>query len=158
MRSIIGVMGAGESASQRDCEAAHALGCAIAKHGWILLCGRRNAGVMAAVCRGAREHQGITVGILPGEDRKGMSDDVMIPIVTGMGSARNNINVLSSDLVVVLGHEPGAGTISEAALAVKAGKPVYVLGSNQKLVDLLQSKVKAFGELDDLIEAIKQSL
>jgi predicted oxidoreductase len=42
-----------------------------------------------------------------------------------MGSARNAINVLSSDVVVAC--TGGAGTLSEIALALKAGKTVILL-------------------------------
>lgn len=42
---------------------------------------------------------------------------VDIPIVTGMGSARNNINALSSNVLVAVGMGPG--TASEVALALK---------------------------------------
>ncbi len=51
-----------------------------------------------------------------------------IAIVTDMGSARNNINVLSAHVVVACGM--GAGTASEVALAIKAGKPVILLDDN----------------------------
>ena len=43
-----------------------------------------------------------------------------------MGSGRNIINVLSSDVVVAC--PGGAGTISEIALALKHGKTVICLG------------------------------
>lgn len=54
-----------------------------------------------------------------------MCDAVDIAIITGMGNARNNINVLSSHVVIACGM--GAGTAAEVALAVKAGKPVILL-------------------------------
>jgi predicted Rossmann-fold nucleotide-binding protein len=46
--------------------------------------------------------------------------------VTGLGDARNAINVLSSHVVVAL--PGGPGTVSEIALALKAGRPVVLLG------------------------------
>ena len=42
-----------------------------------------------------------------------------------MGSARNTINVLTSDVIVAC--PGGAGTLSEIALALKHGKPVWLL-------------------------------
>jgi uncharacterized protein (TIGR00725 family) len=51
---------------------------------------------------------------------------IRVPILTGMGSARNTINVLSSRVVVAC--HGGAGTISEIALALKHGKPVILFG------------------------------
>jgi len=47
-----------------------------------------------------------------------------------MGSARNNINVLSSDVVIACGM--GVGTVSEVALALKANKPVVLLTDHQE--------------------------
>lgn len=80
---------------------------------------------MEAALKGAREAGGTTIGILPAESSEQASSFVDIPIVTGMGSARNNINALSSDLVIAVGL--GAGTLSEVALAIKAGRPVILL-------------------------------
>ena len=51
-----------------------------------------------------------------------------IAVFTGMGEARNAINVLSSDVIIACGTE-GPGTVSEIALALKAGKPVILLGA-----------------------------
>jgi len=126
MRKIaIGVMGAGENATVIDRTSAYELGKAIAQQGWILLTGGRNTGVMDAASRGAKSANGLTIGILPGNDRNDASEAVDIAIVTGMGNARNNINVLSSDVIIACGT--GAGTISEIALALKANKPVILL-------------------------------
>ena len=46
---------------------------------------------MHSASRGAKENKGITVGILPGDDYSALSEYVDIPIVTGLGNARNNI-------------------------------------------------------------------
>lgn len=81
---------------------------------------------MDAVSRGARERGGTTIGILPTSDPSSASDGVEIAIFTGMGQARNNINVLSSAIVVACGM--GAGTAAEVALAIKAQKPIILLG------------------------------
>lgn len=123
---VVGVMGAGERARDDDLCLAYELGAAVAQEGWILLSGGRNSGIMDAVNRGARAGGGITVGVLPDKDKSALSDSVDIAIVTGIGSARNYINVLSSDVVVACGAG-GPGTASEIALALKAGKPVILL-------------------------------
>ena len=121
-------MGGGETASAEDCETAHRLGGLIAQEGWVLLNGGRPAGIMEASARGAKENGGLTVGVLPDSSSCFACRFIDIPIVTGMGNARNHINVLSSDVVVAL---PGkAGTISEIALALKNGKKVILLNFN----------------------------
>jgi uncharacterized protein (TIGR00725 family) len=121
-------MGPGEGATEQEQQLAYQLGRQIAQAGWILLTGGRNRGVMDAVCKGAKSANGLTVGILPSSDRHHLSKAVDIPIVTGMGSARNNINVLSSEVIVACGM--GAGTASEVALAIKASKSVILLNAS----------------------------
>jgi uncharacterized protein (TIGR00725 family) len=124
-RPIIGVMGAGDNASESAVRHAYRLGQLIAQEGWILLNGGRNCGVMDASARGAKEAGGLTVGILPDADLSCASAYLDIPIVTGLGSGRNNINVLSSDVVIAC--RGGAGTLSEIALALKANKSVILV-------------------------------
>lgn len=127
-KPIIGVMGPGETATDRDCEIAFALGQQIARRGWILLTGGRSVGVMDAASRGAKQAGGLTIGILPGTTCVGMSETIDIPIVTGLDSARNHVNILTSSVVIACGM--GAGTASEVALALKAQKPVILINVN----------------------------
>lgn len=122
---IIGVMGGGD-ATPKDLDNAYRLGCLVAQRKWCLLNGGRNAGIMDASARGAFENGGLTVGILPGTTLHTASAHILIPIRTGMGIARNCINVLSSDVVVAC--PGGAGTLSEIALALKSDKPVITMG------------------------------
>ena len=125
-------MGAGEKASPRDVQLAEELGELAARAGWIVLTGGRDTGIMDAALRGAKGVEGsVTVGILPGRNPDGASPFADVVIATGMGEARNAINVLSSDVVVACG-EGGAGTASEAALALKAGKPLVLLAPSSE--------------------------
>lgn len=123
--TIIGVMGPGSGATRTDKQNAFELGRLIATEGWVLLSGGGNEGVMDAVNRGAKSAGGLTVGIIPSDDNTNTSHSVDIAIITGMGSARNNINVLSSSVVIACGM--GAGTASEIALALKAQRHVVLL-------------------------------
>ena len=135
---IIGIMGGG-AASDRDEQDAYNLGTLIAKQGWVLLNGGRNAGIMAASARGATNQGGLTIGILPDSDIKDVSEYIQIPIVTGIGNARNCINVLSSDVVVAC--PGGMGTLSEIALALKCSKPVVLLNyEKEKRFDVFEQE------------------
>jgi uncharacterized protein (TIGR00725 family) len=126
-RPIIGVMGSGENSSPSLAQARE-LGRLLAQQGWIVLTGGRPEGVMEAASAGAKEVPGsLTLGVLPGA-KGGAGAHVDIAIFTGMGEARNAVNVLTSDVVVACGIE-GPGTVSEIALALKAEKPVILLGA-----------------------------
>ena len=118
-------MGAGEGATPQDIKHAYELGELIARQGWVLLTGGRKAGVMDAASRGAKAAGGLTIGILPGKDTAGISEAVDLAIITDLGNARNNINVLTASVVIACGM--GAGTASEVALALKNGKRVILL-------------------------------
>jgi uncharacterized protein (TIGR00725 family) len=127
-KTIIGIMGAGETATASDLENAYQLGSRIAVEGWVLLTGGRKSGVMDAANQGAKAAGGLTVGILPNNDTSNISEAVDIAIITDLGNGRNNVNVLSADAVIACGM--GLGTASEVALALKNGKSVVLLGQN----------------------------
>jgi uncharacterized protein (TIGR00725 family) len=105
---------------------AREVGEEIGRRGAVLVCGGRG-GVMEAACQGAKTQGGITVGILPGADRREANRYVDIPVVTGLGEARNAVVVRSADAVVAVSG--GYGTLSEIGLALKMGRPVVGLGT-----------------------------
>ncbi|MEK6714607.1 MAG: TIGR00725 family protein [Candidatus Omnitrophota bacterium] len=122
---IISVIG-GHSCAQEVEQIAHKLGKNIAKVGAILVCGGLS-GVMKAVCKGAKEEKGVTVGVLPGEDKQSANPYVDIPIATGLGYTRNTIVTGCADIVIAL---PGEyGTLSEIGFALNAKKPVIGIGT-----------------------------
>jgi len=125
MRTIVGVMGSGENGDDALLTLARELGAAIAREGWVLLNGGRDRGVMDASAEGASLAGGLVVGVLPDDHTRGASRHLDVAVRTGMGDARNAINVLSSDVVIALAG--GAGTLSEIALALKAGRDVIAL-------------------------------
>ena len=125
MRTCIGVMGSGENGDAALLQMARDLGQAIAQQGWVLVNGGRNSGVMDASALGARTGGGLVIGILPDEGVARASRHLDVAIRTGMGDARNYVNVLSSDVVIAM--RGGAGTVSEVALALKAGRTVIAL-------------------------------
>ncbi len=134
-KPIVGVMGPGEGASDQETRLAAEIGKLIASENWILLTGGRNVGVMEAASKGAQQAGGLVVGILPADNKDDASAFIDVPIRTGMGSARNNINVLSSDVIVACGN--GAGTTSEIMLALKSQKPLILLHPSPTLVDFI---------------------
>jgi uncharacterized protein (TIGR00725 family) len=116
----IAVIGPGQ-ADERQLADAECAGRALAEAGAVVVCGGLG-GVMEAACRGAREAGGTTVGLLPGSERSAANAWVDVALPTGLGEARNALVVRAADAVVAVGGE--YGTLSELALALKAGKPV----------------------------------
>jgi uncharacterized protein (TIGR00725 family) len=102
------------------------VGRELAARGAVLVCGGLG-GVMEAACRGAKDAGGRTVGILPGTDRAAANPFVDAAIPTGLGEARNALVVRAADALIAVGG--GYGTLSEIALALKAGKRVVGLDS-----------------------------
>lgn len=123
-RTIVGVMG-GSVADETTCAQAREIGRLIAVNGWALLSGGRPTGVMQASVAGAREGGGLTVGVLFDDDREQAAEGLDIVIPTGMGAARNVVNILASDVVVAC--RGSGGTLSEIALALRFGRPVVLL-------------------------------
>ncbi|TLM79462.1 MAG: DNA-binding protein [Actinobacteria bacterium] len=115
----------GGTADERTLGHARTLGRLIAERGWVLLNGGRACGVMDASAAGAHEAGGLTVGVVPDEDPGCASEHLDVVIASGIGHARNLTNVLSSRVVVACRGE--AGTLSEIALALNAGRPVVAL-------------------------------
>jgi uncharacterized protein (TIGR00725 family) len=126
---VIGVMGPGDNATQKNLENAFEIGKLIALEDWITLSGGRKQGVINAASKGAKSVNGLTIAIIPTKDNENTTEFADIAIITEMGSARNNINVLSSNVVVACGM--GAGTASEVSLALKARKHVVLLTDNE---------------------------
>ncbi|MDD3631295.1 MAG: TIGR00725 family protein [Atribacterota bacterium] len=156
---IIGVMGGSQFVSPDDEQYAYQVGAMVAQEGWILLNGGRASGVMEASARGAKDNGGLTIGILPVDDAGWASRYIDIPIVTGIGMARNIINVLSSDIIIAL---PGsAGTISEIAMALKYNKIAILFRFDAgEWLRPFQKEEKVFfiNEIEELRTFIKKKL
>ena len=128
-KRVIAVIGAGSDVEPAVSNA-RALGKLIAENGWVLISGGRDAGVMRAANEGAKSvTNSLTIGVMPDRDAK-VSPALDVAIVTDTGNVRNNIIVLSADVVIACGID-GAGTASEVALALKNRKQVVLLGVNE---------------------------
>ena len=124
MRTIIGVIGDTDPAPATAALAEEA-GAEIARAGVVLVCGGLG-GVMQAAARGAKQAGGLTVGVLPSYDAQSANSFIDIPIVTGMGHARNVIIAATAHaLIAMVGAH---GTLSEIAFGLKLGKRVISLG------------------------------
>jgi uncharacterized protein (TIGR00725 family) len=123
VRPYIAVIGAADASADEE-HTAEAVGRGLAEAGAIVVCGGRG-GVMEAACRGAKSAGGTTVGILPGTSRADANPYVDVAIATGLGELRNGLVVRAADALVAVGGE--FGTLSEIALALKAGKTVVGL-------------------------------
>ncbi|MGB9184695.1 MAG: TIGR00725 family protein [Solirubrobacteraceae bacterium] len=116
----------GSQPSEAHARAAEAVGELLARAGAVVINGG-GGGVMAAVSRGARQADGLVIGILPGEDRGQANEFVSVALATGLGELRNGLIVRAADVVLAVG---GAyGTLSEVALALSTGVPVVGLDS-----------------------------
>ncbi len=120
---IIGVIGASQP-SIEGLRMAEVVGREIALRGAILVCGGLG-GVMEAAAKGAVEAGGDVVGLLPGPDNLSANPYVTIAVPTNMGHARNVIIAHTAEALIAVEGEHG--TLSEAAIACKLGKPVFVL-------------------------------
>lgn len=125
MRAAPHVAVIGPNEADREIESlAEGVGAELAGRGAVIVCGGLG-GAMEAACRGARSAGGHTIGLLPGLDRREANEFVEVAVATGLGELRNLLVVRASDAVVAVGGE--LGTLSEIALAAKAGKTVVGL-------------------------------
>lgn len=122
---LIGVIGA-SSCSAEIAELAEAVGREIGKRGVVLICGGLG-GVMEFAAKGAKEAGGLTIGILPGTSKEEANCYIDIPIVTGLGHARNVVIAHTSDSLIAIAGEHG--TLSEIAIGLKLKKPVIGLNT-----------------------------
>jgi len=131
-RPIVAVVGSGDEIEPAITNARE-LGALLAELGCVVLSGGRDAGVMKAVNEGAKAVAGsLTIGIIPSK-RSHIASSVDVPIITDMNNARNNIIVLSADVVIACGVD-GAGTASEVALALKNKKRVILMGADGETI------------------------
>jgi len=122
---FIAVIGGSES-SPEELSAAEEVGRELARQGAVLVCGGLG-GIMEAACQGASAEGGVTIGILPGDIRQAANPYVQIPIVTGLGQARNVIVVKSAQAVIAI--DGSYGTLSEISHALQSGIPVIGLNT-----------------------------
>jgi uncharacterized protein (TIGR00725 family) len=128
---FIAVIG-GSNCSSQAAALAEEAGGEIARHDAVLVCGGLG-GVMEATCKGASREGGLTIGILPGDNRQAANPYVRIPIATGLGYARNVAVVKSAQAVIAI--DGSYGTLSEIGHALQSGIPVIGLNTWSLSID-----------------------
>lgn len=114
------------------------VGWHIAKQGALLICGGLG-GVMEAASRGAKNGGGKTIGVLPGTDKNTANEYIDIPIVTGMGEARNIIIVRTADALIAVGGR--FGTLSEIAFGLAFEKPIVGLDTWKYFENMIDCEI-----------------
>ncbi len=123
---MIAVVGPGTDVAAEMLATAEQVGRLVAEAGHQIVTGGLG-GVMAAAARGARAAGGTVVALLPGDDPAAANADSDVVIATGLGQGRNVLVVRSATAVIAVGGS--WGTLSEVAIAMRAGKPVvWVMG------------------------------
>ena len=123
MRRQVAVFGAGHP-TRREYNLAADVGRLLAERGVTVVCGGLY-GVMEAVCMGAKEAGGTTVGILRTYNRLHANPYVDHVIPTGLGDGRNVLVATAGEAAIAIGGR--LGTLSEIAIALKHGIPVVGL-------------------------------
>ena len=148
----VSVIGAGDPHADAR-SAAESVGRELAAHGAVLVCGGRG-GVMEAACRGAHAAGGVTVGLLPDDDRRHANPYLTVSVPTGMGGLRNGLVARAGGAGIAVGGE--FGTLSEIGFALKLGRPVVGLGTWRLARDT--GAVDAIEEAADPADAVARAL
>lgn len=120
----VGIIGKSGEISEKVYKAAYKVGKEIALQEGVLLSGGRD-GVMEAASKGAKEHGGYTVGIMPGLTREEANPYLDVALTTGLGfDIRSDVLIRSSDVIIMING--GNGTFNEASTAYLWGKPIIV--------------------------------
>jgi len=146
---LIGVIGS-QKASQKAKDLAYETGKLIALNNFVLICGGLE-GVMEAASKGAFDHGGLTVGILPDKDKRSANPYIKIPIASGMGYARNFCIVQSADCLIAI--EGSYGTLNEISAALNLQKVVIGLECTWNIGGMRHAKTP-----QEAIEMVKDIL
>ena len=147
-RFLVSIIG-GHDCDEPTAKLAEEIGRTVAQEGGVVVCGGLT-GIMEAACKGARSEGGLTVGIIPGENKEDANRFVDIVVPTGMGYSRNALVAGTGDIIIAL---PGKyGTLTEIAFALNSKKAVYGFGT----WDI--PGVEKLASLEDLREVLKKSV
>lgn len=111
---------------------AYETGMEVAKSGAVLVTGGLE-GVMKAASHGAKDAGGLTLGIIPQDSPSFANEYCDIVVPSGMGLARDFLNALSADGVIIIGG--GSGTLSETCAAYMHKKPIVAIKNSGGIAD-----------------------
>ena len=134
MKKVISICGSDvddNNLSNHALEIAVQVGRHIARRGGVIVCGGQG-GVMRAACKGAKEENGITVGILP-YTKKEANEYIDIVIPTNIGNVRNFIVANAGDAVIAIGGR--WGTLNEISYCMVSEKPLILIKGTGGCVD-----------------------
>jgi len=125
------------------------IGEKLAKENYLVFCGG-GEGVMEAICKGVDKANGISIGILKGDDTNEANKYLKIPILTNMGITRNALLPLNADAAIAISGNHG--TLSEIAYALQLKVPII----GYKTWDI--SGVKNAENIKQAIDLIKSNI
>jgi len=141
-KQIVAVIGPDKAECSKEIfEFGEALGKWLVEKDYLIVCGGMY-GFMEAVCKGAHNAKnysfGVTIGILPSNDKSSANPYCDIVIPSEIGIARNIIIVNTADFIIACGG--GSGTLSEIAFAWQKNKKVYCFTAFQGWSEKLAGK------------------
>lgn len=139
------MIGSSGRISRKISALAEEVGQEIGRRGAVLITGGKD-GVMEAASRGAKKVDGITIGILPEHDESKANPFVDFTIPTGIGYARNYVNILASNAIVSIAGS--AGTLSEIGYSIVLGKRLILLKDTGGVTELIIRNKSIFPQAD----------
>ena len=160
-KATISVIGASEIDKDIE-EKTIEIGRLLAKNNYIVACGGLT-GVMEAICKGAKEEGGLTIGIVPQSVKSMANKYVDIVIPCPFSQARNIVVVLTGDICLAISGK--AGTLSEISFAWIYNKPIVALTgvegwsskiANQKIDDRRNDMIHGVSTPEEAINKINE--
>lgn len=145
----VSVIGA-STVSSEEYATAEELGRVLAEREHAVVCGGLG-GVMEAVCKGASEAGGETIGLLPTEDPTDANEYVDVAVATGIGHARNVMVPMNGHAVIAV--DGGPGTLSEIALSMVYDRPIAGIDTHDvEGVEAVETPIEAVEHVEYAVE------
>jgi uncharacterized protein (TIGR00725 family) len=125
IKGVVSVIGASDIDNEIE-EKTIEIGKLLAENNYAVACGGLS-GVMEAICKGVKEKDGLTIGIIPYPEKKRANKYIDIVIPCPFSQARNIVVVLAGDVCLAISGK--AGTLSEICFAWIYDKPLIALSS-----------------------------